>query len=148
MGCGAVVPGAGTLSTQPLVTVGAPVAVAGSASAAPTSAAPASRVRGVRMGDVSRPWPSVLPHDTMRFMDAVTTVPVPTNEPVRQYAPGTTERTRLEARLKDLAAEQAELTMTIGGTQRFGGGEPIDVVQPHRHSHVLGTMRNATNADV
>jgi 1-pyrroline-5-carboxylate dehydrogenase len=81
-------------------------------------------------------------------MDAVTSVPIPVNEPVRQYAPGSAERTRLEARLKELAADQVELTMTIGGVQRLGGGAPIDTVQPHRHAHVLGTMRNATAADV
>jgi 1-pyrroline-5-carboxylate dehydrogenase len=81
-------------------------------------------------------------------MDAVTSVPTPVNEPVRQYAPGSGERARLEVRLKELAAEQVELTMTIDGAQRLGGGEPIDTVQPHRHAHVLGTMRNATAADV
>ena len=81
-------------------------------------------------------------------MDAVTSVPVPANEPVRQYAPGSPERARLEARLKELAAEQVDLTMTIAGRQQLGGGEPIDTVQPHRHAHVLGTMRNATPRDV
>ncbi len=81
-------------------------------------------------------------------MDAVTSVPTPVNEPVRQYAPGSAERARLEARLKELAADQVELTMTIDGEQRLGGGTPIDTVQPHRHAHVLGTMRNATAADV
>ncbi|HEX8002616.1 MAG TPA: L-glutamate gamma-semialdehyde dehydrogenase [Mycobacteriales bacterium] len=81
-------------------------------------------------------------------MDAVTSVPLPANEPVRQYSPGSAERARLEARLKELAAEQVDLTMTIAGEQRMGGGEPIDTVQPHRHGHVLGTMRNAVAADV
>jgi len=81
-------------------------------------------------------------------MDAVTSVPLPVNEPVRQYAPGSAERARLEARLKELASEQVELTMTVAGRQQMGGGEPIDTVQPHRHSHVLGTMRNATVGDV
>ena len=38
--------------------------------------------------------------------------------------------------------------MTIDGEQRMAGGEPIDVVQPHRHAHVLGTTANATDADV
>ncbi|MDT7571119.1 MAG: 1-pyrroline-5-carboxylate dehydrogenase, partial [Actinomycetota bacterium] len=81
-------------------------------------------------------------------MDAVTSVPLPVNEPVRNYAPGSAERSRLEARLKELASEQVELTQTIAGRQTLGGGEPIDTVQPHRHSHVLGTMRNAVAADV
>ena len=45
-----------------------------------------------------------------RRMDAVITVPEPRNEPVRSYAPGSPERAALEARLKELAAEQIELT--------------------------------------
>jgi 1-pyrroline-5-carboxylate dehydrogenase len=81
-------------------------------------------------------------------MDAVTQVPPPRNEPVHGYAPGSPERASLEARLKELAAEPVELTLTIGGEQRLGGGEPIQVVQPHRKDAVLGRMGNATAADV
>ncbi len=81
-------------------------------------------------------------------MDAVTTVPLPANEPVRQYVPGSPERASLESKVKELAGERAELTMTIGGRERTGAGEPIDVVAPHNYRHVLGTMRNATDADV
>jgi 1-pyrroline-5-carboxylate dehydrogenase len=64
-------------------------------------------------------------------MDAVSNVPVPANEPVRQYQPGSHERTALEKKIKQLAAERAELSMTIGGQLRMGGGDAIDVVQPH-----------------
>jgi len=81
-------------------------------------------------------------------MDSVTNVPVPANEPIRGYAPGSPERTALEQKIKDLAGDRAELTMTIGGQQRSGGGEAIDVVQPHNYRHVLGQLRNATNDDV
>ncbi|HEX6577815.1 MAG TPA: L-glutamate gamma-semialdehyde dehydrogenase [Jiangellaceae bacterium] len=80
-------------------------------------------------------------------MDAVTQVPMPVNEPVLNYAPGTPERAEVELRMAELAAERHELTCTIGGDQKLGGGDEIDVVEPHRHSHVLGTMRNATTAD-
>jgi 1-pyrroline-5-carboxylate dehydrogenase len=81
-------------------------------------------------------------------MDAVTSLPVPANEPVRTYVPGSNERAALEARVKELAsAAPMELTMTIGGAQRLGGDEPIDVVMPHNRSHVLGTLRGATHAD-
>ncbi|WP_117214425.1 L-glutamate gamma-semialdehyde dehydrogenase [Allorhizocola rhizosphaerae] len=80
-------------------------------------------------------------------MDAVTTVPDPRNEPVHTYAPGTAERASLEKRLRELASERLELTMTIDGQQRMGGGAAIEVVQPHRHGHVLGVTHNATNAD-
>src|SRR5215469_6951811 len=81
-------------------------------------------------------------------MDAVTHVPQPANEPVRQYVPGSPERAAVENKIKELAGERAELTMTIGGQQRTGAGEPIDVVAPHNYRHVLGTMRNATGEDV
>ncbi|MBA2769585.1 MAG: L-glutamate gamma-semialdehyde dehydrogenase [Sporichthyaceae bacterium] len=80
-------------------------------------------------------------------MDAVTQVPLPVNEPVRQYSPGSSERTELEEALKRSASEPREFTMTIGGEKRFGAGEPIDVVQPHNHHHVLGSMRGATHED-
>ncbi|HXZ65236.1 MAG TPA: aldehyde dehydrogenase family protein, partial [Streptosporangiaceae bacterium] len=81
-------------------------------------------------------------------MDAVTTVPVPENEPIRGYAPGSQERAALEDQLKALAGQRAELTMIIGGRPHAGGGERIEVVQPHNHRHVLGDLRNATGADV
>ncbi|MFG2016768.1 L-glutamate gamma-semialdehyde dehydrogenase [Actinomadura geliboluensis] len=81
-------------------------------------------------------------------MDAVTTVPVPANEPVKGYAPGSPERTALEARIKELGGTQTELTMTIAGEHRMGAGTPIDVVEPHNRAHVLGRMGDATEADV
>ena len=82
------------------------------------------------------------------MLDAVTTVPAPANEPVRSYPPGSAERATLEQRLKELAAEPVELTMTVGGASRPGGGAAVDVVQPHRHAAVLGTLHEATTSDV
>jgi 1-pyrroline-5-carboxylate dehydrogenase len=84
----------------------------------------------------------------IRVFDAVTDVPPPVNEPPHTFAPGSPERGALEARLKQLASERVELTMTIRGEQRLGGGESIDVVQPHRKDAVLGTVNNATPDDV
>ncbi|MDX2643598.1 L-glutamate gamma-semialdehyde dehydrogenase [Streptomyces sp. PA03-1a] len=80
-------------------------------------------------------------------MDAVTQVPAPVNEPVHSYAPGSPERARLEAKLKELAGNPVELPMTIGGVRRMGGGERFDVVQPHNHGARLGTYANATQDD-
>ncbi|MFJ8693504.1 L-glutamate gamma-semialdehyde dehydrogenase [Streptomyces roseolilacinus] len=80
-------------------------------------------------------------------MDAVTQVPAPVNEPVHGYAPGSAERTRLEAKLKELAENPIDLPMTIGGVKRMGGGERVDVVQPHNHRAVIGTFAAATRQD-
>jgi len=82
------------------------------------------------------------------MIDAVTDVPASVNEPPNDFAPGSPERGALEEGLKQLASERTELTMTIGGEQRLGGGEPIDVVQPQRKDAVLGTLNNATADDV
>ncbi|WP_419998060.1 L-glutamate gamma-semialdehyde dehydrogenase [Streptomyces boninensis] len=80
-------------------------------------------------------------------MDAVTQVPAPYNEPVHSYAPGSPERARLEAKLKELAENPVELPMTINGEKRMGGGARHDVVQPHNHKAVLGTYADATQQD-
>ncbi|MGH3673849.1 MAG: aldehyde dehydrogenase family protein, partial [Pseudonocardiaceae bacterium] len=81
-------------------------------------------------------------------MDAITSTPVPRNEPVRGYAPRTPERESLVRALAERSAARAELTMTIGGVQRMAGGAPFTVVAPHRHAHVLGTSAQATATDV
>ena len=81
-------------------------------------------------------------------MDAVSRTPVPVNEPVRQYQPGSHERAVLESKIKELAGQRAELTMTIAGRQQMAAGETIDVVQPHNKNHVLGQLGNATDVDV
>ncbi|MFC1419262.1 L-glutamate gamma-semialdehyde dehydrogenase [Streptacidiphilus cavernicola] len=81
-------------------------------------------------------------------MDAVTQVPLPVNEPPQGYAPGSAERARLEARLASIAGEYATLPMTVGGVQRMGGGERIEVEQPHHRAAKLGVFGNATGEDV
>ncbi|MBQ0924480.1 L-glutamate gamma-semialdehyde dehydrogenase [Saccharopolyspora endophytica] len=81
-------------------------------------------------------------------MDAITSVPVPYNEPVKGYAPGSPERESLQKRVAELESERIELAQTIGGTQRMAGGDRFDVVQPHDHQHVLGTSAQATAGDV
>ena len=82
------------------------------------------------------------------MLDAVTNVPAPANEPVKTYASGSQERAALETKIKELAGEPVDLTMTIGGVQRMGGGDWVDVVQPHNHAHVLGRLGEATDEDV
>ncbi|MGW0482156.1 L-glutamate gamma-semialdehyde dehydrogenase [Nonomuraea sp. NPDC003214] len=81
-------------------------------------------------------------------MDAISNVPVPANERVYGYAPGSAERAALENRIKELAGASIDLTMTIDGEQRLGGGAPIDVVQPHNKAAVLGRTNDATAQDV
>jgi 1-pyrroline-5-carboxylate dehydrogenase len=80
-------------------------------------------------------------------MDAITDVPLPANEPVHDYAPGSGERTRLTKALQTVAPDPIDLPHVIGGVHRMGDGDRVDVVQPHRHSARLGTFTNANHAD-
>jgi 1-pyrroline-5-carboxylate dehydrogenase len=80
-------------------------------------------------------------------VDAVTNVPQPANEPVLGYGPNSPERASLRKALDELQTHPVDLTMTIGGAQRMGGGGKQDVVQPHNHRHVLGTLGEATQQD-
>jgi 1-pyrroline-5-carboxylate dehydrogenase len=80
-------------------------------------------------------------------MDAVTAVPQPHNEPVATYAPDSPQRASLQRRLGELTGQKIELTMTVDGQSRMAAGDAIDVVQPHRHAHVLGVTHNTTTAD-
>ncbi|MBL7493644.1 L-glutamate gamma-semialdehyde dehydrogenase [Frankia sp. AgB1.9] len=80
-------------------------------------------------------------------MDAITTVPVPVNEPIRTYPAGSAARAALATRCDELAAGPTELTAAIGGERRPGGGPAVDVVMPHDHKHVLGAFHAATEDD-
>lgn len=80
-------------------------------------------------------------------MDAVTQVPVPVNETVLDYAPGSPERASLEVALAELGSASVDLPHTIAGKRVMGTGKKIEVRQPHARRKVLGTMRNATLGD-
>ncbi|MFK5585028.1 L-glutamate gamma-semialdehyde dehydrogenase [Serinicoccus sp. LYQ131] len=80
-------------------------------------------------------------------MDAIVDVPSPYNEPVLDYAPGSPERGSLEAALAEMAASPVDLPHVIGGERVTGGGSAIEVVQPHAHAEVLGTLRDGTKKD-
>ena len=74
-------------------------------------------------------------------------VPVPANEPVRSYAPGSPERASLEAELARQAAEEVEVPLVIGGEEvHTGTTEPM--VMPHDHGHRLGVFHQAGAPEV
>lgn len=81
-------------------------------------------------------------------MDAISEVPPPRNETVRDYAAGSPERARLAARVAELAGQCVDLPCTLAGDRRLGAGQEFDVVAPHEHARVLGRGRQATREDV
>ncbi len=81
-------------------------------------------------------------------MDAVTNVPVPVNEAVLGYPPGSAERAELEKVLAEQAGDDpVELTATIGGQQRQPGGAAFTVSMPSDHAHALGHSAHASATD-
>src|SRR5712692_7647998 len=58
-------------------------------------------------------------------------VPLPTNEPVRQYAPADPFRKSLKARLADLTDARTDVPMVINGERRAGSSKG-DIMAPHR----------------
>lgn len=73
-------------------------------------------------------------------------VPTPKNEPVRGYAPGSSERVSLESRLSSMAGECPEIPVIIGG-EEVRTGKLVDVVMPHRHGHVIAKAHMAGPAE-
>ncbi len=80
-------------------------------------------------------------------MDAVSQVPLPRNEPIRPYPPGSPELASLQRALADLAGTERELPMVVGGRSMMGSGDAMAVVQPHNRHHVLGRLRDTTTED-
>src|SRR5215207_9850406 len=74
-------------------------------------------------------------------------VPVPVNEPVKSYAPGSPERAALKSRLASMSAERIDIPAIIGGRE-IRSGNTAQSVMPHNHRHVLADFHKATTADV
>jgi len=74
-------------------------------------------------------------------------IPNPINEPIRSYAPGTSERKALKSRLAAMSAETIEIPLVIGGRE-VRTGDTGTQVMPHRHAHVIATWHRAGAKEV
>ena len=66
-------------------------------------------------------------------------LPPATNEPVREYVPGSPERTELQARLAQMGRERIRIPLVIGGKDVYTD-ETFEAVVPHRRGHVLADV--------
>ena len=74
-------------------------------------------------------------------------IPVPINDPVRNYEPGSSDRQALKSRLAEMSAEKIEIPLLIGGKE-VRTGDTGTQVMPHRHGHVLATWHKAGPKEV
>jgi 1-pyrroline-5-carboxylate dehydrogenase len=79
--------------------------------------------------------------------NAIFKVPSAINEPVKPYAPGSTERKNLKAELEKLKNSHIEIASIIGG-KAVKTGNLVDIRPPHELKHVLGQFHKAGKAEV
>ncbi|MBI3299286.1 MAG: L-glutamate gamma-semialdehyde dehydrogenase [Elusimicrobia bacterium] len=70
-------------------------------------------------------------------------VPVPQNEPILSYAPGTPEREALKASAKEMGSAVVDIPMFIGG-QEVRTGKLGDCRPPHDHQRLIGRYHKGT----
>jgi 1-pyrroline-5-carboxylate dehydrogenase len=80
-------------------------------------------------------------------MSGVWNIPQPHNEPVLNYAPGSSERAALKSALNAVGSRVADIPAMIGGRE-VRTGETHDVVSPHCHGRVLAKVHQADAANI
>jgi 1-pyrroline-5-carboxylate dehydrogenase len=73
--------------------------------------------------------------------------PLPANEPVLNYAPGSPEKKRLKEVLKELKSTRTDVPMYIGG-EEIRTNKTLDIRPPHQHKHVLGQFHTGDASHV
>ncbi|MFM7400914.1 MAG: L-glutamate gamma-semialdehyde dehydrogenase, partial [Bacteroidota bacterium] len=75
--------------------------------------------------------------------DAIFSVPLPVNEPVWNYAPGSPEKLALKKALAEAKSSQKDVPMYIGGEHVFTA-EKVAMHPPHERAHTLGYHARGT----
>ncbi len=75
-------------------------------------------------------------------MNALVKIPVPKNEPVYSYEPGSVEKEALKEQLRKMLNEEIEIPLIIGGKE-IRTGELAECRCPHDHRHVLAKYHKA-----
>src|SRR5450432_1478620 len=73
--------------------------------------------------------------------------PLPVNEPVKSYAPGSPEKITLKKALSDLKSIEQDIPSIIGGNE-IRSGNKIKMRPPHELSHALGYFHRSTKEHI
>lgn len=74
-------------------------------------------------------------------------VPIPVNEPIKSYKPGSPEKEELKAKMLELKSKQIEVPLIIGGKE-IRTGNTAEMIIPHNKKHVLGVYHKAGKEEV
>ena len=74
-------------------------------------------------------------------------VPVPINEPIKDYAPNSEEKKSLVAKINELSSMKVEIPIIIDGKE-IKTGNTGNCVKPYDHAHILGTYHKAGEEEV
>ena len=74
-------------------------------------------------------------------------VPVPTNEPIKDYTPNSKEKKSLVAKINELSSTKVEIPIIIDGKE-IKTGNTGDCVKPYDHAHILGKYHKAGEEQV
>ncbi|HEX3927852.1 MAG TPA: L-glutamate gamma-semialdehyde dehydrogenase [Gemmatimonadales bacterium] len=78
-------------------------------------------------------------------MSAIGNIPLPINETVLHYAPGSPERAVLQAELQRQTGTVVDIPVVIDGRE-YRGGATVDRTSPQRHQHKIATVHQSTAA--
>jgi 1-pyrroline-5-carboxylate dehydrogenase len=73
--------------------------------------------------------------------------PMPANEPVLSYAPGSNERQLLKDTLKELKSKKIDVPMYIGG-EEVRTGNKVELRPPHERNFVLGSFHEGNASHI
>ena len=74
-------------------------------------------------------------------------IPIPKNEPVLTYAPGSKERAALKKAVEEARKTNLDIPMYIGG-EEVRSGKKKAIAPPHDHQHVLGHFHEGDKSHV
>ncbi|MBU0559468.1 MAG: L-glutamate gamma-semialdehyde dehydrogenase [Bacteroidetes bacterium] len=74
-------------------------------------------------------------------------VPIPVNEPIKSYAPGSPEKSELKSKIVELKSKHIEIPLIISGKE-VKTGKTEQMVIPHDKNHVLGIYHKAGKEEV
>jgi len=74
-------------------------------------------------------------------------IPLPPNEPVKNYLPGSPERTALKAKLEEMQNQQIDIPIIIGGKE-IRTGETENCILPHDHKTIIAKYHKAGSNEI